>query len=123
MDRIDPLYYTHSSRVDLKEETRIKATSEEAATWEQAQDPNGLWKCFSTHNCIVHPFTHSQLPHLTFISDIFYLTIAMSHYGYLKTIQSYTNLSKHLDDLQRHSEMLNGDGSWMGVSWHSDMER
>jgi len=57
-----------------------------------------------------------------FISDIFYLTIAMSHYGYLKTIQSYTNLSKHIDDLQRHSEMLNGDGSWMGVSWHFDME-
>lgn len=64
MDRIDPLYYTHSSRINLKEETRIKATSEEAATWEQAhRDPNGLWKFFtsSTHNYIVY---QSQLPHL-----------------------------------------------------------
>ena len=66
MDRIDPLYYTHSSRINLKEETRIKATSEEAATWEQAhRDPNGLWKCFTspTHNYIIRPFTPSQLPH------------------------------------------------------------
>jgi len=67
MDRIDPLYFTRSSRIDLKEETRIKATSEESAPWEQAQrDSNGPWKYFTspTHNCIVHPFTQSQPPHL-----------------------------------------------------------
>ena len=33
IDRIDPLYYANSSRVDVKEETRIKATSDEAAQW------------------------------------------------------------------------------------------
>jgi Ubiquitin elongating factor core len=50
-----------------------------------------------------------------FISDIFYLNIAMSHYGYLRTIQTYTDLQKHVDDIQRHLDYLNGDGSWMGV--------
>ena len=39
----------------------------------------------------------------------------MSHHGYLQTIQNYNNLAKHIDDLQRHLDMLNGDGSWMGV--------
>jgi ubiquitin conjugation factor E4 B len=39
----------------------------------------------------------------------------MSHYGYLRTIQTYKDLQKHVDDLQRHLDMLNGDGSWMGV--------
>lgn len=43
MDRIDPLYFVHSSRINLKDETRIKATSEEAAEWEAAQtDPSGV---------------------------------------------------------------------------------
>jgi hypothetical protein len=42
MDRIDPLFYARSNRIDLKDETRIKATSEEASEWAAAQqDPNG----------------------------------------------------------------------------------
>jgi ubiquitin conjugation factor E4 B len=39
----------------------------------------------------------------------------MSHFGYLKTIQGYNDLAKHIDDLQRHLDAINGDGSWMGV--------
>ncbi|KII86779.1 hypothetical protein PLICRDRAFT_43444 [Plicaturopsis crispa FD-325 SS-3] len=95
IDRIDPQYYAHSSRIDLKEETRIKSTSEEANAWaadNQASD--------------------GALPN--FISDIFYLAIALSHYGYLRTIQTYDDLHKHVDDMQRHMDMLQGDGSWMG---------
>jgi ubiquitin conjugation factor E4 B len=43
MDRIDPLFYAQSSRIDLKEETRIKATSEEANKWsEENRKPDGL---------------------------------------------------------------------------------
>jgi ubiquitin conjugation factor E4 B len=42
MDRVDPLFYIHSNRVDLSDETRIKATSEEANEWAQAnRDPKG----------------------------------------------------------------------------------
>lgn len=33
MDRIDSLYFVQSTRIDLKEETRIKATTEEAQEW------------------------------------------------------------------------------------------
>ncbi|KAF8158117.1 ubiquitin elongating factor core-domain-containing protein [Crassisporium funariophilum] len=95
MDRIDPLYYVHSSRIDLKEETRIKATSEEAQEWEDKHKT-------------------PDAPPPNFISNIFYLAIAMSHYGYLSTITNYNNLAKHVDELQRHLDMLNGDGSWMG---------
>lgn len=37
------MFYAQSSRIDLKEETRIKATSDEAAEWERAhRNPNGL---------------------------------------------------------------------------------
>ncbi|KAJ7644172.1 ubiquitin elongating factor core-domain-containing protein [Roridomyces roridus] len=96
IDRIDPLYYARSNRIDLKEETRIKATSEEAAEWEQAQqDPNA--------------------PAPNFVSNIFYLAVALSHYGILHTITSFLDLAKHVDEIQRHLDLLNGDGSWMGT--------
>lgn len=41
MDRIDPLYYAGSSRIKLSDETRIKATSEEAQKWEEENKPAG----------------------------------------------------------------------------------
>ena len=39
----------------------------------------------------------------------------MSHYGYLKTIQSFNELGKNVHELQRHLERLNGDDSWREV--------
>ncbi|KAI6166622.1 ubiquitin elongating factor core-domain-containing protein [Pisolithus thermaeus] len=102
MDRIDPLYFAVSNRIDVKEETRIKATSEEAAQWAEehrqgAGPPN-------------------------FISEIFYLCNAMAHYGYLRTIQTYEDFGKHLDDLQRHHDMINGDRSWVGTPFQARTE-
>jgi len=46
MDRIDPLYFVNCSRISIKDETRIKATNEEATTWEdEHRDPMSL-VCF-----------------------------------------------------------------------------
>lgn len=48
MDRIDPLYYVHSTRINIKEETRIKATTEEAQQWEdEIMTTNGSSTDFS----------------------------------------------------------------------------
>jgi len=88
MDKIDPLFYSHSNRIDLKEETRIKATSEEALEFEEA-----------------HRLS-AGAPPPNFISDIFFLTISISHYGFLKTVQTYNNFPKQMDDLQRHADWL-----------------
>lgn len=47
LGRIDPLFYARSSRINIKDETRIKATSEEASEWEEKQkDPNGSFVIF-----------------------------------------------------------------------------
>lgn len=51
-----------------------------------------------------------------FITEIFYLTMAMNHYGYQKTISSFEELPRQLDDISRHREQLEGDGSWQQVS-------
>lgn len=41
MDRIDPLYLAVSKRMDVSEETRIKATSEEARQWAEVNRGKG----------------------------------------------------------------------------------
>ncbi|KAF9013252.1 ubiquitin elongating factor core-domain-containing protein [Cyathus striatus] len=96
IDRIDPLFYAHSDKIKLGDETRIKATADEAQKWEEEhQNPN------------------AGSPN--FISNIFYLAIAMSHYGYLRTIQTYNGLPRQLEDIQRHLDFLQGNGSWRGT--------
>ncbi|KAF8558253.1 hypothetical protein OG21DRAFT_1455716 [Imleria badia] len=102
MDRIDPLYFAVSNRIDVSEETRIKATSEEAGRWAEENKGNA-----ATPN---------------FISEMFYLCNAMGHYGYLKTTQTYDDFAKHHDELQRHHDMINGDGSWIGTPFHARTE-
>lgn len=115
IDRIDPLYFARSSRIDVKEETRIKATSDEASAWvKENESPNGSFQ-FIFMSLKKHWFAWGAAPP-NFISDIFYLTVAISHFGYLRTISNFEELGKHIEDLQRHLDMLNGDGSWMGVS-------
>ncbi|KIK52087.1 hypothetical protein GYMLUDRAFT_50156 [Collybiopsis luxurians FD-317 M1] len=103
IDKIDPLYFAHSNRIDITEETRIKATTQEASQWAEENKAPGE-------------------PAPNFISDIFYLTIAMSHYGYQKTISSYNDLHKHIDDIQRQLDYMNGDGSWMGTPIQARMQ-
>ncbi|EAU86067.1 ubiquitin conjugation factor E4 [Coprinopsis cinerea okayama7 len=95
MDRIDPLFYAHCDRIVLGDETRIKATTEEANEFMEQ-----------------HKKTDSPP---NFISNIFFLTVAMAHYGFLKTIDTYNNTHKQMEDIQRHLQMLEGDGSWMGT--------
>ena len=63
---------------------------------------------------MTHFVLHSAPPN--FISEIFYLTLAMNHYGYQKTISVVEELAKQYDELVRHMEVVEGDGSWRGVS-------
>lgn len=50
-----------------------------------------------------------------FISDIFFITLAMNHYGYRKTITTFEELARQHDEMTRHLEQLEGDGSWRTV--------
>ena len=40
----------------------------------------------------------------------------MNHIGYQKTIGTFDDTLRHYDELERHLEMLNGDGAWRSVS-------
>ncbi|EKM79473.1 hypothetical protein AGABI1DRAFT_74542 [Agaricus bisporus var. burnettii JB137-S8] len=103
MDKIDPLFYIHSSRIDLSEETRIKSTSEEASQWAEAN-------------------RNPQASAPNFISNIFYLCIAMSHYGYLKSIDTLKELTRHVDDSQKLLDTVTQNRSWVGTPQQARME-
>lgn len=51
-----------------------------------------------------------------FISNIFYLATAMSHYGYFKTVQKYSYIRNSVRDFLRRVDFAIGDGSSLGVS-------
>ena len=51
-----------------------------------------------------------------FLSDIFYITLAMNHIGMQKTIGTFDENLRHYDELERHLETVNGDGAWRNVS-------
>ncbi|CAL1712793.1 unnamed protein product [Somion occarium] len=103
IDRIDKDYFAQSDRISLKDETRVNATAKEAEEWRQQQ--------------------RSGEPKLqNFISDIFYLSLTLSHYGYLKAISSYEELQKEYGEMTRHAEMLEGDGSWRGSPLQARVE-
>jgi ubiquitin conjugation factor E4 B len=115
MDRVDPLFYINSDRIDLGDETRIKATSEEAAEWAKSnRDPNGEVSICPECRLINKIDWIAPVPN--FISNIFYLCVGMSHYGYLKTVDSYNQLSRHADDTQRHLDSIEQERSWVGVN-------
>lgn len=113
MDRIDPLFFVNCSRISIKDETRIKATTDEASTWEdEHRDPMGTVFFYRCGRLLIKELA----PAPNFISNVFFLAIAMCHFGYIKTISTYNDLGRALEDIERHLEWLQGDGSWMGVS-------
>ncbi|KAI0697911.1 ubiquitin conjugation factor E4 [Cytidiella melzeri] len=105
IDRIDPLYYARTNRIDLKEETRINATQSEAEEWREQQQAQ----------------VKGQPP--KFLSEIFYLTLAMNHYGLQKTITSLDELGREHGEITRHLESLQGDGSWQGGPMQARVEQ
>lgn len=95
IDKIDMHYFSKSHRLDFGEETKIKATTEEAGEFykvaEGATPPN-------------------------FISDIFYICIALLHYGPMKVIVDYDHHMRQLQDMKKQYEKLKAEQpNWAGT--------
>jgi hypothetical protein len=63
---------------------------------------------------VILTFFAAKAPH--FISEIFFLALAVIHVGCLPTIKVLDEIDRRIEDAQRYLEMLQGDGSWMTVS-------
>ncbi|KDN45409.1 hypothetical protein RSAG8_04996, partial [Rhizoctonia solani AG-8 WAC10335] len=85
IDRIDAKYFAMTTRVNLAEETRLKATAEEVNAWEKRVAKNGA----TPQN---------------FISDIFFLCAGYNHLGVVRTIATHGEIVKHLAEVDKWLE-------------------
>ncbi|GAB1520772.1 Ubiquitin conjugation factor E4 [Rhizoctonia solani] len=85
IDRIDAKYFAMTTRINLAEETRLKATAEEVNAWEQRVAQNGV----TPQN---------------FISDIFFLCAGYNHLGIVRTIATHGEILKHLGEIDKWLE-------------------
>ncbi|XP_018354562.1 PREDICTED: ubiquitin conjugation factor E4 B [Trachymyrmex septentrionalis] len=87
LDTVDPLYPFHpSSFVDIKNDTRLKLTSQEVAEWQK-------------HLEKTHKWTESKFP-----TQCWFLTLHCHHIALLPTLQKYQRKLRALRDLKN---MLN----------------
>ncbi|CAE7116128.1 unnamed protein product [Rhizoctonia solani] len=85
IDRIDAKYFAMTTRVNLVEETRLKATAEEVNAWEKRVNKSGA----APQN---------------FISDIFFLCAGYNHLGIVRTIATHGEIVKHLSEIDKWLE-------------------
>ncbi|WOO81182.1 Ubiquitin conjugation factor E4 [Vanrija pseudolonga] len=86
IDKVDPEYYRHSKRIDITDETKIKATKEEAdefygAAMDLDSKPN-------------------------FISDLFFLLNAVHHLGLGKTVATRVKAERNISDMEKDLKHL-----------------
>ncbi|KAL1411414.1 Ubiquitin conjugation factor E4 [Vanrija albida] len=86
IDKVDPEYYRHSKRIDVTDETKIKATKEEAdefygAAMDLDTKPN-------------------------FISDLFFLLNAVHHLGLGKTVATRVKAERNISDMEKELKRL-----------------
>ncbi|KAJ3156245.1 hypothetical protein HDU86_004009 [Geranomyces michiganensis] len=95
---IDPDYFNYSQRVDVDDDTRINADKEH---YEQYMSE---WKTRNPNPPTAH-----------FVADVFFLTLALHHYGLISIIRTSGQHSKHIEELRKHIGKLKAErdsGAW-----------
>ncbi|GAA5912015.1 hypothetical protein JCM5296_007322 [Sporobolomyces johnsonii] len=96
IDKIDPLYYKHSKRIDIAEETKISANQQESDAY-YAIDPS------------------STSPAPNFISEIFFLCAQYLHIGPMHAIKEHKGMGQQISHMQRQLQEMEADQSWRGT--------
>jgi len=97
IDKIDPLYFKNSDRIDIADETKMSATLTEATEF-YAKPADGT----------------APGPGPNFISEIFFLTIAIQHVGVMHTIKSHKNIGQNISHYKREVAEMEADTTWRG---------
>lgn len=111
IDKVDTDYYLHSDRLDISDETKIRATKEEADQYFE-----GAMKTDTKPN---------------FISDLFYLLNSGFHLGLCKTIETRSKAEKNIQQLEdelkkleaRRGELANVSSLWYVADWRTPQHR
>jgi len=96
IDKVDADYFRKSTRLSITEQTKIRATKEEAEEYFAAPPTNST--------------------PVNFISEVFFLACAFQHVGLGKTVSNRGELEKRLGELEKELKQVEADDSWRGVS-------
>ncbi|CAG8504078.1 13438_t:CDS:10, partial [Ambispora leptoticha] len=94
IDRIDVDYFRKSHRIDISQETKINASQQESDEFYKDQPESGI----------------------NFISEIFFITIAMHHYGLLNILNKYNNFARDLSEFQKQYDRAMAEHARMASS-------
>lgn len=97
IDKIDPLYFKHSDRIDVLEETKMSATQTEANEF-YAKPAEGA----------------EAGPAPNFISEVFFLNIAIQHVGVMHSIKAHKNIGQNISHYRRELADMEADTTWRG---------
>ncbi|KAJ1655624.1 Ubiquitin conjugation factor E4 [Dispira simplex] len=87
IDRIDPLYLVKTTLLSTQDETKIKATEEEAKSYFES-------------------VAKSPHPPANFITEVFYLTMALQHLSVVPMYREFISSLRDLGEFQRQLDQL-----------------
>ncbi|KAK9476479.1 ubiquitin elongating factor core-domain-containing protein [Lipomyces japonicus] len=86
IDKIDPLYFRKSTRIDIKDEVKLDTDQQHFDEYYAQRIQDG--------------------PAPNFISEVFYLTVAAHHYGLGGAMNNQAQLSNDIKELEKHLKQL-----------------
>ncbi|BGP03526.1 E4 ubiquitin-protein ligase UFD2 [Rhodotorula toruloides] len=96
IDKIDPLYYKQSSRVDVAEDTKINANKQESDEYYTKDSA-----------------ASTSVPN--FISEIFFLCAQYLHIGPMHAVKEHKGIGQQVSHMQRQLNDMEADSTWRGT--------
>ncbi|KAG0144275.1 hypothetical protein CROQUDRAFT_660243 [Cronartium quercuum f. sp. fusiforme G11] len=96
IEKVDPLYFKHSNRLDIREETKINANKQEFEIFLAEEEM-------------------AQSTPVNFISEIFFLNVAIFRLGILHVSKNWDKRARDIDDMKKELARLKDDHRWDGT--------
>ncbi|KAM0754000.1 hypothetical protein T439DRAFT_298470 [Meredithblackwellia eburnea MCA 4105] len=96
IDKIDPLFFKASKRIDIKEVTKMSADQQESDAFYTLQEGE-------------------TIPTPNFISEVFFLCLAYLHIGPMHAIREHKGYEQQASHLRRQMNELEADTTWRGT--------
>ncbi|KAM0790391.1 hypothetical protein ACM66B_003273 [Microbotryomycetes sp. NB124-2] len=97
IDKIDSLFYKHSRRIDISQDTKMSATQQESDEYYESSDMSQT----------------TNAPN--FISDVFFLTTAFLHIGPMHAIKEHKGMVQQVRYEERQIADIEHDSTWRGT--------
>lgn len=114
IDKIDPLYYKQSSRIDVAEDTKINANKQESDEY-YAEDSAASSQSLPLHRHVARTDLCLPASAPNFISEIFFLCAQYLHIGPMHAIKEHKGISQQVSHMQRQLNDMEADSTWRGV--------